>query len=381
MRRHHGDDDQAENRFEGLEPRITRLGRLRLITPPGSETPPAQPPRGPVLPASALIDIDGEPCRISPRFWRSMFQRYRFAASTFRYFTPGEVFERIRDRAGDDDLRVLLERRGGGPPVALGVSRHTVALPTLDDIRDLAKTHQGSRVVYSDGIASCSFVPRSGVQPQAIGADAFANRFTLDVPMDGFGHARIHVGLMRLVCVNGLIALHSAFTSDLPASRDPRHTIARAVECYDHADGFAALRSRFFAAQASWASVREAHGLRRHLLRTVFSGAAVKTAALERLDRLTGRIEEHYGVTNLDTLPPRRQRLLPVKCRVYDLLNLASEIATHHATAATGRFVQAWIGATIAEEFDLEGTAPEGAEFADLFLERSPTNSAAAGAG
>ena len=35
----------------------------------------------------------------------------------------------------------------------------------------------------------------------------------------------------------------------------------------------------------------------------------------------------------------------------------------------------------LAEEFDLEGTAPEGAEFADLFLDRSPTNSAAAGAG
>ena len=376
MSRRHRDGDQAENGFEGLEPRITRLGRLRLITPPGSETPPARRPRGTVLPANALIDIDGEACQISPRFWRSMFQRYRFAASTFRYFTPGEVFERIRDRAGDDDLRVLLERRGGEPPVALGVSRSAVALPTLGDIRDLAATYQGSRVTYSDGVASCSFVPRSGVQPQAIGADAFANRFTLDVPMDGLGRARIHVGLLRLVCVNGLIALHSAFTSDLPASRDPRHTIARAVECYDHADGFAALRSRFVAAQASWASVREAHGLRRLIVRTVVTSAAVETAALDRLDRLTGRIEEYYGVTNLDTLPPRRQRLLPVKCRVYDLLNLASEIATHHATAATGRIIQAWIGSTIGEEFDLEGTAPEGAEFTDLFLERSPTNSA-----
>ena len=39
-----------------------------------------------------------------------------------------------------------------------------------------------------------------------------------------------------------------------------------------------------------------------------------------------------YGLANLDTLSPKRQRTLPVDCKVYDLLNFATEIATHHAS-------------------------------------------------
>jgi hypothetical protein len=97
-----------------------------------------------------------------------------------------------------------------------------------------------------------------------------------------------------------------------------------------------------------------------------------KTRAVEDFDRLTGRIQEFYGLTNLDTLPARRQRLLPVKCRVYDLNNYASEVATHVAEPADSRLLQSWIGSTLAEEFDLEGTADQAQEFADLLLDGGP---------
>jgi hypothetical protein len=62
-----------------------------------------------------------------------------------------------------------------------------------------------------------------------------------------------------------------------------------------------------------------------------------------------------------------------VKCRVYDLINFASEVATHVAEPADSRLLQSWIGSTLAEEFDLEGTADQAKEFADLLLEGGAT--------
>ena len=59
---------------------------------------------------------------------------------------------------------------------------------------------------------------------------------------------------------------------------------------------------------------------------------------------------------------------LPAKCRVYDLVNYASEVATHHADSAGAWQLQAYIGKLIADEFDLEGTADGGADFDAFFV-------------
>ena len=86
------------------------------------------------------------------------------------------------------------------------------------------------------------------------------------------------------------------------------------------------------------------------------------------LDRLAGDLHALYGMANLDGLSPKRQRVLPAKCRVYDLLNFASEIATHRATQDGRMRLQAYIGTLVSDEYDLEGTAEKVPEFKDLFL-------------
>jgi hypothetical protein len=368
----HGAGGQGEGGEGGrrvrVEPRLTTLGSLWIKAAPGE----SEGKRGEsTLPAKALVDIGGEPCRVSARFWKSVFARYRFGSSTFRYFQPEEVFRRICEVSRDDALRVMVEYPRRGPPVALAVSKPSDRLITIDDVRDLARSHGARQSHYGDGVVSCTFTPRSGEQALAIGGDQFANRFTLDVPIDGYGGSRIHVALLRLICSNGAVGYHKAFCSEVPASKSPRHTLQRAIECFDHADGFAAIRERFLASQSSWASVREAHTLYRQLVKTKVGDPLRKTRAVEDFDRLTGRIQEFYGLTNLDTLPVRRQRLLPVKCRVYDLINFASEVATHAAEPADSRQLQSWIGTTLADEFDLEGTADQAREFADLLLDGS----------
>jgi hypothetical protein len=60
---------------------------------------------------------------------------------------------------------------------------------------------------------------------------------------------------------------------------------------------------------------------------------------------------------------------------VYDLINFASEVSTHHAMPLAASKISAWIGTTIVDEFDLEGSAKEVNDFEALFLDQ-PRSSA-----
>ena len=92
-----------------------------------------------------------------------------------------------------------------------------------------------------------------------------------------------------------------------------------------------------------------------------------------RLTRMTGDLTRIYGVANLEVLSVKRQRTLPTACRVYDLLNFASELGTHHATPIGNRLVQAYIGDLISSEYDLEGTVDQFGDWRNLFIGNDAT--------
>lgn len=107
-------------------------------------------------------------------------------------------------------------------------------------------------------------------------------------------------------------------------------------------------------------------------------------AALERIERsnqttskgllgrfrsLAGNLSELYGLANLEALSDKRRRILPSRARVYDLINFASEVATHHALPEGANRMQAFIGSLISDEYDLEGTAKESADFDAFFVQ------------
>ena len=89
--------------------------------------------------------------------------------------------------------------------------------------------------------------------------------------------------------------------------------------------------------------------------------------------RMAGDLTGIYGLANLDALSAKRQRTLPTACRVYDLLNFASELATHHAGPAGGRRLQGYIGEQVSGEYDLENTADQFADWRDFFVDGSAT--------
>lgn len=77
------------------------------------------------------------------------------------------------------------------------------------------------------------------------------------------------------------------------------------------------------------------------------------------LGKMSGDLTGGPGLANMDSLSAKRQRTLPSACRVYDLLNFTSELATHHAKPEGGRKLPAFIGDLVSGSVDLEGTADQ----------------------
>lgn len=313
------------------------------------------------------LEVGGERAVPTRRFWKSFFARFSISDNVFRYFEPAEVFERVSAKAPDDKFRYCLER-GEGPVRLLAVSSLRRPLISRDEICHLVGRRGGQGTKYDNGVVTSTHTPRSGERTFEIGGDKFRHQFVMETPVDGFGQPKIFLSFLRMICSNGAIGYARAFRSDISLGKDLSHCIARALDSYDNGDGYAALRQRFESAQKSWASVRECVDLHKTLVKLNDRKQLRRGTLLRDLEKLGGNLYELYGLANLDALSLKRQRVLPARCRVYDLLNFASEAGTHHATEAGNRVLQAYLGGLISEEYDLEGTAQSSADFSDFFI-------------
>ena len=309
------------------------------------------------------VQFNGKWHGTTPRFWTSFFARFGFSSSIFRYFAHQEVFDRVCQKHADVELRFCIEEDGESRRL-LAVSSPGKPLITPEQYAEVARTSgmEASSTRYSCGILRSTHTPASGQQKHQIGGDDFRNQFVLDVPLDGYGDPSIHLALLREVCSNGMVARTSVFKSDLKVGDDPVYNIRRALSTFDSDDGFGALQQRFRASQDSPASLRECLGLFKRLR------AYGEVEHIKAYEKAIGDIYGHYGVANLDAFSEKKLRLLPAKCKVYDLLNLASEIATHGATPDQALSLNGWIGTTVCEEYDLEGTGNKHGDFQDVFL-------------
>jgi len=223
----------------------------------------------------------------------------------------------------------------------------------------------------------------------------------MSVPIDGFGLPNIYLSLLRHICSNGAIGYAKAFRSSLAlgtGSDNVRFSIVRALDGFGNDEGFAALRQRFEAAANSWASVHEAQSFFKLLVKlhhrnqvrvnsTMIDQPMVDDQSIHTLTvgtrpneigspvitafhKMTGDVSQLYGLANVDALSAKRQRTLPVRCSVYDLLNFASEVATHYSMDSGARSAQAWLGSLISSEYDIEGSRDSYSDFQDFFMHR-----------
>lgn len=338
---------------------LTRVRDLRAmthVTPAGKTVAPS-------------MEVRGEPMDTSKRFWTSFFTRFGISDNVFKYFDHHEVFQRIAARANDDTVRYCVERNPEGRPKLLAVSAPNKPAVHPERFLDLIERYEGQDIAYDTGVVTSAHVPSSGDGEFAIGTDRFKQRFVLETPVDGYGNPRIYLSMLRLICTNGMVGYAPTFRSEIRVGKEPVYSITRALESYDNGEGYAALRQRFESAQTSWASIYECNKVYRLLAKWHAAGELGPTV-LNDFHRATGNLNELYGLANLDALSTKRQRVLPARCRVYDLLNFLSELATHRARPAASRALQGLLGGLIADEYDMEGTAQTVKDFNDFFLRR-----------
>ena len=91
----------------------------------------------------------------------------------------------------------------------------------------------------------------------------------------------------------------------------------------------------------------------------------VNVKIMRAFNSVVGDLVSVYKLTHMDALAKKRQAQLPCQAKVYDLVNLATEVATHYATAANSRDLHAWVGTLLSNEYDLENTVEQYDTFRD----------------
>jgi hypothetical protein len=320
------------------------------------------------LPRVHGIELDGEVLTPTRRFWRSFFKRFQISDSMFRFFSYEEVLERVTEQSPCERFQFCIERKPNSTSSLLAATAPDRSITGFEEVKALLERYDGQNLKYSKGVISSTHVPTSGDGKFQIGGDEFKNRFVLETPIDGYGLPKIHLSLLRMLCSNGAVGYSRAFRTQINTGKDPLHGISRALDTYDNDNGYAALWQRFESAQNSWASIREIQTLYSLLLEIGKRNGFTSDGILKRFYSMSGRPHELYGIANLDAFSQKRQRVLPAKCRVYDLLNFASEVATHQSTAEAGLQLQGYIGSLVSDEYDMEGTAERVIDFQDFFV-------------
>lgn len=338
------------------------------------------------------IEVEGEKLAPTSRFWNSLYARFNINSAFFRFFDYDEVFKRISERSSNDLIRICIERTASGSRVlaATGLNRPVVFYEDLEEILSAYQSESG--VKYADGIVTSIHTPHIGHNPFNLGGDQFRNQFMIHAPIDGYGQPNIFLSLLRLICSNGMTAMAQTFKTTLAlghGSDSVRTSLRRALEAFSNDEGYAIMRQRFEMATRSWASLREQQELYRLLLRmqsdTRLRSGAMQAheytgilsdlseygsgggAILQAFNRMTGDPLELYH-TDPNVLSDKRLRTLPVSCKVYDLLNFATEVGTHHVSESTNRSLQGWVGKMLSGEYDLEDSCDQFDDFKDRFL-------------
>ena len=351
--------------------------------------------------------VQDEPIKPTQRFWTSLYSKYGISNSIFKYFNHAEVFNRISQTEPNDRLRICIERgqtaTGKAKNRLMAVSNPKNPLVVYDELIDMLGRYNGQHINYVDGKVESTHTPRMGGEARFdVMGDVFENRFIMSTPIDGYGMPNIYLSLLRMVCQNGMIGYAKAFRSQLAlgkSSDDVTPTITRALDGFNSDDGYAAIRQRIDVASRSWCSVYESQQLYKLLVKMHAAGSldvndqslvkgteiagllasdakkrmmgedTIGSPIIKAFHRMTGDPCEHYGLANLDSLSVKRQQTLPVDCKMYDMINFATEVATHYATPTGGREVQAWVGNRISEEYDMENTTDKFTEFADFLID------------
>jgi hypothetical protein len=329
---------------------------------------------------------DGRVARVSPRFWNSFCSLFNLNRSIFEYFGHGEVFARI-NQVKDTNVRVAIETNTSRPeddPTILSCTNPSKPILPLDDVRRLVEEYHGNRSGYHQGMVDASFDAPYPLEFK-IGGDDFRTRFSMSMPVDGYGLPSAYLEMLRQVCQNGAVAVSRAFRTQFQLGKEDSllyNVLDRAMTSFNNEEGYHSYKLRIEAATRSWASYNEftrIHDLTSKAMLHDGKPLEERNQILLGLLQRAGNPLEWFGMTSGREISDRKARTIPVKITVYDLFNFASEIATHHVTGRENRNrLNAWIGDTVTKEYDLEDTLTTHPDYADFFTTPAARMQAAA---
>lgn len=320
--------------------------------------------------------IDGEPIVPTGRFWNSLYSRFSLNKSFFKYFSHPEVFSRIVEKSQESSVRVCIERdtiTGDSRLLAAtGLNKPVIIYDDLLEMLENIGTDMGT-TRYANGIVTSTHQPRLDCGEFSIAGDAFRNQFELSAPIDGYGNPNFYLSLLRLICSNGAVGMARSFQSTLKlgtGSDNIEYTLQRALDGFQNEEGYALFRERFAAAAHCWASLREQQEVYRLLLGLQNDSQMTSERALDitsKFEKLAGKPTELFN-SDPNLFSSKRLGTLPVECKMYDMINFVTEVATHDVSEESARTLQAWVGTVLDSEYDLEGSCDAFDDWREFFV-------------
>lgn len=303
------------------------------------------------------ISYGGQTYGCTHRFVHSLSSRFGFSNSIFTLFTPAEVFERIQMTNTQTNIRIVTF---GNKCIAASNPRKAYVDYDLLASILTRKIHRIEKVRHVSG--EIHSVHRMD-DTWDINGDKFTQMFFLTTPIDGYGLPTIHLALRREASGAFLIAGGRVFKSEIQLGKHtdrPEIPLQRAIDTFNNEEGFQSMRQRIESAQTSWASLNEVNGLYRALTQATHQNSGWWSSVYENLIKLSGRVDQRYGIASAESVSVKKARLLPMQCSVADLVYLAIEVDSSNRADVLPEKISRWVGNLLANEYDLEGTKDDG---------------------
>ena len=301
---------------------------------------------------------------LGDRFYKTLAGELGIPYGVFGFFTPQEVMARAAEKQPDLSLRVTVDMEQGQ---ALGLTPNKgLPMPIKFIENVLHDDRRLQEVEYGNGVLSALL---DLDDPWEVPNDStYHVRVRCRVPVDGVGMPDMSLATWRQVCANGAVAETSLFRTKMEIKDNSGEHFRRLLTSFSNPSGVEMLQNKMCVAAETKASVGEVVLLEGMIRRSV-ANTRNQMLLRERLYGISGNPCVRYGVTDLSNIGLKKRALLPVGCSVADLLNFASELATHHASLLKpDATLQSFAGTVLSKGFDLEDLYPNATRTSDFYL-------------
>ena len=302
--------------------------------------------------------------KLSDRFYKTLAAELGIPFGVFGFFTPLEVMTRAAEKEPDLALRVTVDTERNQ---ALGLTQDKgLPMPVKFIEGVLHEDRRLQEVEYGNGMLSAML---DLDDPWDVPNDStYHVRVRCRVPVDGVGMPDMSLATWRQICSNGAVAEAPLFRTKMEIKDNSGEHFRRLLASFSNPAGVEMLQERMCTAAGTKASVGEVV-LLDGLIRRSVANTRNQMLLRERLNEIADNPCVRYGVTDLTNIGQKKRPLLPVGCSVADLLNFASELASHHAELLKPEStLHSFAGTVLSKDFDLEDLYPNAVRTSNFYL-------------